>query len=74
MNALFRRQFITNLRRVFQAVHSARAAVGAKERTQVLLSKKGTQWITRDGRANIFKKSIIDRYIDRPNALFSGEK
>ena len=42
-----------------------------EERSQVLLSKKELIELPDDSQ-NIFKKLNIDRYIDRPNPLFSS--
>ena len=58
------------LRRVFRVTHFVDTNV-LEERTQVLLSKKELIQLPDDSQ-NIFKKLNIDRYIDRPNPLFSS--
>ena len=58
------------LRRVFRVTHFVDTNV-LEERTQVLLSKKELIELPDDSQ-NIFKKLNIDRYIDRPNPLFSS--
>ena len=60
------------LRRVFPAVHFVNTNV-PEERTQVLLSEKELNELPDDS-TNIFKRSNIDRYIDRLNALSSVGK
>ena len=59
------------LKRVFSAVHFVDTNL-LEEWTQVLSEKELNE--LPDDRPNIFKKSSIDQYIDRPNALFSGGK
>ena len=56
------------LRRIFPAVGFVNTNI-PEERVKVLLSKKELSKIP-NGSSNIFKKSNIDRFIERPNATF----
>ena len=60
------------LRRVFPAVQFVNTNLPG-ERVKVLLSEKELNELPDDS-PNIFKKSNIDRYIDRPNKLYLGGK
>ena len=57
---------------MFPAVHFVNTNV-PEERIQTLLPEKELNELPDDS-TNIFKKSNIDRYMDRLNLLFSGEK
>ena len=57
----------SRLRRIFPAVYFVNANP-PEERLQVLLSKKELSELP-DNRPNIFKKSNINRYTERPNAI-----
>ena len=59
-------------RRIFPAVYFINTNPPA-ERVQVLLSEKEPSEVP-DNSPNIFKKSNIDRYLERPNATFCNGK
>ena len=61
-----------NLRRIFPAVYFVNTNL-PEERVRVLLSKEQFSKLS-DGNSNIFKKSNIDRYVERPNATFCNGK
>ena len=60
------------LRRIFPAVYFVNT-YPPEERVKVLLSEKELSELP-DNSANIFKKSNIDRYMKRPNAIFCNGK
>ena len=60
------------LRRVFPAVQFVNTNL-PEERVKVLLSEKELNELPDDS-PNIFKKSNVERYIDRPDKLFLGGK
>ena len=60
------------LRRIFPAVYFVNTNL-PEERVRVLLSKKELSELPDDS-SNIFKKSNIDRYVERPNATFYNGK
>ena len=57
---------------MFSAVYFVNTKV-PEEKAPVLLSEKEFNELPDDS-TNIFKKSSIDRYIERPNVLFSCEE
>ena len=60
------------LRTIFPAVYFVNTNL-PEERVQVLLSKKELSELPDDS-SNIFKKSNIDRYVERPNVIFCNGK
>ena len=60
------------LRRIFPAVYFVNTNL-PEERVRVLLSKKKLSELP-DNSSNIFKKSNIDCYVERPNATFCNGK
>ena len=60
------------LRRIFPAVYFVNTNL-PEERVQVLVSEKELSELS-DDNPNIFKKSNIDRYVERPSATFCSGK
>ena len=60
------------LRRIFPAAYFVNTNL-PEEWVRVLLSKKELSELPDDS-SNIFKKSNIDRYVERPNAIFYNGK
>ena len=61
-----------NLKRIFQAAHFVNTNL-TEERVQALLSEKELGELP-DNSSNLFKKSNINRYMERPSATFCNGK
>ena len=60
------------LRRIFSAVYFVKTSL-PEEKVQILLSEKELSKLPDDNQ-KIFKKSNIDRYVERPSATFCNGK